>query len=90
MKKLILISIFLIGCSDTEIVIPVCTTEHQKQLSEFIILCAKAANPMSDEEGEDLVKQCEMTGKNIYCPRKKVCLPDGYSINYYKDCDIKK
>jgi hypothetical protein len=34
--------------------------------AEFIIRCAEAANPLSDEEGEDLVVQCERTASNIY------------------------
>lgn len=35
--------------------------------AKFIIDCAKAANPMSDEEGEDLVKQCEKTSESLFC-----------------------
>ena len=39
--------------------------------AEFIINCAKAANPMSDEEGEDLVIQCERTSRNLFCDEVK-------------------
>ena len=39
--------------------------------AEFIINCAKAANPMSDEEGEDLVLQCERTSRNLFCDEVK-------------------
>ena len=39
--------------------------------AEFIINCAKAANPMSDEEGEDLVIQCERTSHNLFCDEIK-------------------
>jgi hypothetical protein len=39
--------------------------------AEFIINCAKAANPMSDEEGEDLVEQCERTSRNLFCESVK-------------------
>lgn len=35
--------------------------------AKFIIECAKAANPMSDEEGEDLVKECERTSFSLFC-----------------------
>ena len=35
--------------------------------AKFIIDCAKAANPMSDEEGEDLVLQCERTSNALFC-----------------------
>jgi hypothetical protein len=37
--------------------------------AKFIIECAKAANPMSDEEGEDLVRQCEQTSLELFCER---------------------
>ena len=39
--------------------------------AEFILNCAKAANPMSDEEGEDLVIQCERTSRNLFCDEVK-------------------
>ena len=39
--------------------------------AEFIINCAKAANPMSDEEGEDLVIQCERTSRHLFCDEVK-------------------
>lgn len=40
--------------------------ENDKR-AEFIINCARAANPMSDEEGEDLIKQCDATSVSLYC-----------------------
>jgi len=46
-------------CKDTE------------KRAKFIINCAKAANPMSDEEGEDLVKQCAITAENLFCEYTK-------------------
>lgn len=39
--------------------------------AKFIIDCAKAANPMSDEEGEDLVHQCERTSEDLFCEHVK-------------------
>lgn len=36
--------------------------------ADFIIKCAEAANPKSDEEGEDLVSQCEKTSEELFCP----------------------
>ncbi len=44
-----------------------CNKEKQAQ---FIIDCAKAANPMSDEEGEDLVEQCEKTSHPLFCEKE--------------------
>ncbi len=36
-------------------------------LAEFVLQCAKNANPLSDEEGEDLVRECRRTGITLYC-----------------------
>lgn len=41
-----------------------CDKERQ---ADFILKCADAANPKSDEEGEDLVIQCEKTSRNLFC-----------------------
>lgn len=49
------------------------TPESRKELAEFIIKCSEAANPKSDEEGEDLVIQCERTGTNTLCPTVEIC-----------------
>lgn len=46
-----------------------CTTpEERKQLAQFIVDCGKAANPLSDEEGEDLIAQCDTSGIRALCP----------------------
>lgn len=46
-----------------------CTTsEERAALAQFVVQCATAANPKADEEGEDLVRQCEATGTTILCP----------------------
>lgn len=37
--------------------------------AKFIIDCAKAANPMSDEEGEDLVAECRKTSNYLFCKK---------------------
>lgn len=42
----------------------------QEKRAQFIVDCARAANPMSDEEGEDLVAQCEKTSTNLYCVKQ--------------------
>jgi len=75
MKKLIMLvvlgSLFLIGCErspaqgyvDYGYVIP---KENQEKAAKFIEATSAAANPKSDEEGEDLVKQVEKTALKIY------------------------
>lgn len=64
------------------------TVEDKKRLSSFILECIKNGNPMSDEEPEDLVEQCEYTGKDVVCPTrcvKKIYVPDyGWTEH---DCD---
>lgn len=49
------------------------TTESRERLAKFIIDCSAAANPKSDEEGEDLVAQCELTGTKTLCPVVSLC-----------------
>lgn len=63
----------------------------------FIVECAAAANPLSDEEGEDLVAECKYTARDLYgvfkfvakvtssgaLPRE-VCRGDTYQIA--RDC----
>jgi hypothetical protein len=38
------------------------------ELAQAIVECSRATNPMSDEEGEDLVAQCQKTMKAALCP----------------------
>lgn len=71
-KTIILVTVLLlVGCDDGPYIItqdrPDCSA-HRKELAAFILECAKNANPLADEEGEDLVKQCERTGENVVCP----------------------
>ena len=49
----------------------ICKDNDNDKRAEFIINCAKAANPMSDEEGEDLVIQCERTSYDLFCDEVK-------------------
>lgn len=58
--------LLVVGCGyrvDVETVIRQGVTDDAQR---FIVECAKAANPMSDEEGEDLVAQCERTALKLY------------------------
>jgi hypothetical protein len=48
---------------------PRCVDIDRPAASAFVIACAAAANPKSDEEGEDLVRQCEETATNLHCLR---------------------
>lgn len=47
-----------------------CTVDpikFREELKTCLIDCTKAGNPMSDEEGEDLVRQCQYSCSEIYC-----------------------
>ena len=50
------------------------TCAETDKLAKFIVDCARAANPMSDEEGEDLVNECGSQARIIYCKREWVFL----------------
>jgi hypothetical protein len=62
------VALLTLGCTETwdvqvspfeDCEVPPDKTER---LLQFVVACAEAANPKSDEEGEDLVSQCERTG----------------------------
>ena len=69
MKELFLITILLAGCSPYVEVRSgfYCPETVKRKITDFIINCANAANPMSDEEGEDLVYGCASIAEKIYC-----------------------
>jgi hypothetical protein len=45
------------------------TTCDVNKQAKFIIECARAANPMSDEEGEDLAAQCYKISRGLFCTK---------------------
>lgn len=76
----VIVLFFVIGCGDnlpteeTRIAdIPYCE-DHRTQLADFVLTCALNANPKSDEEGEDLVEQCEKTGLKVVCPSHRTII----------------
>ena len=76
--SVLVLMLFLMGCEGSVEIQRsqdnLCVSkDSKKELASFIISCAKAANPLSDEEGEDLVKQCEWTGQRTICPLVDSC-----------------
>jgi hypothetical protein len=66
-----LLALLVTACSDDSdrySMRPMCS-QNDPARAEWILKCAEAANPMSDEEGEDLVLQCENTSERLFCPR---------------------
>lgn len=51
-----------------------CDPTEGQRVADFVIKCAEAANPNSDEEGEDLVAQCQATGIKLLCPLVETCI----------------
>lgn len=80
MKQLLFVSsvflaISVIGCDKKSPPEPVyqerLTTVITAEARQWILDCIKNGNPMSDEEGEDLVRQCEVSGKSLFKNDKK-------------------
>ena len=75
LAMLFLFSMMLFAASGCEQVIPrvtfsyekVCSKEQTIAVTDFVLQCAKNANPLSDEEGEDLVAECRNSGILIIC-----------------------
>ena len=67
MKYLALvIALAVTGCTPDFTVDTTQSIKGSTEAAEWIIKCAEAANPLSDEEGEDLVYGCAHTAKSIY------------------------
>jgi hypothetical protein len=87
MKKLtLLLCLALVACGD-DIVTKTVTdcSKNGKEVAQFVVDCAKAANPLSDEEGEDLVVQCEQTGKKLLCTQEEIVMHRSNGTCYTKD-----
>ena len=50
----------------------VCDASSVSQRSDFILSCIKNANPKSDEEPEDWIKDCQDMAEETYCELKTV------------------
>ncbi len=66
--------------------------DFRDRAAAFIIQCASAANPHSDEEGEDLVRQCEQTATRLYGRLTSYCVVHipgrNYPLKYRCDSDV--
>lgn len=72
MKRMICVALLSTGCDSPlsrprykqEMVPAAASEEHQA----WVLACIANGNPMSDEEGEDLVEQCEQTAFRMFAP----------------------
>ncbi len=74
MRETLLLAL-LVSCSASEEVL----LEHEcddamdrVMVVDCMVKCASAANPKSDEEGEDLVAQCDSSCTKMVCPLRAV------------------
>ena len=69
---ILILAFFLIGCgSEVETVDryeSFCNDTTIQARSEFTLTCIKNANPLSDEEPEDMISECNKVAKIIHCP----------------------
>jgi hypothetical protein len=56
-----------------------CKDESIEHRASFTLECIKNANPSSDEEPEDWIRECEYMALNLYCKKAQ--------FDYYKDKD---
>lgn len=70
----------LVALSGCERPYPCCLKRDEQARVSCILECARAANPMSDEEGEDLVSQCDRSCTEPACSQWTVIeAVDAYS-----------
>ena len=88
---LLLPLVLLFSCkSDNELtyreaVREICLSEEdRKVLSDFVLNCIKNGNNMSDEEMEDVVRECRLTGESILCPNTKVVEAKHGNTGYWR------
>lgn len=62
-----LLFLVMTGCeTDTPCTVKRCSVDSAERRAAFILKCAEAANPFSDEEGEDLVRECALQAE-MFC-----------------------
>jgi len=84
----LLAALLLVGCSTEYFTTwePRCTTaDERERLAKFVIDCSAAANPKSDEEGEDLVAECLRSGITVICPYRTVHWKRDHHADYPKE-----
>jgi len=53
-----------------------CEKETRKERSEFILKCIENANPKSDEEPEDWIKDCQKIAEETICEFKTIIITE--------------
>lgn len=79
MKTIIIIAaiLSLVACSDpnetkTKVMIDNhCTDASKEARADFILQCLNNANPKSDEEPEDWIRECQYMAEDTLCEQKR-------------------
>lgn len=85
MKIFLLSSLLLFSCSEIKNETHyerMCTNHDSNELQTFILDCIKRANPMSDEEPEDYIRQCQYTAETVIC--------DEVQVEYTYACEFRR
>jgi predicted nucleic acid-binding Zn-ribbon protein len=78
----------LTGCEDVGIRENVYVPDDQRAAAAtFVTDCARAANPMSDEEGEDLVRECAYQARQLYGNVTRECVHETWGDYVVTPCD---
>lgn len=67
-----LLSVGLVGCNEQEPIdynlrLSNCKQDTAKERAAFILACIKNANPLSDEEPEDWMRECQIMAEETLC-----------------------
>ena len=71
---IVLLIVVLSGCSKGDLRTHeaedyICDSGSRSDRSGFILSCIKNANPLSDEEPEDWIRQCQYMAEQTFCPK---------------------
>lgn len=92
-STIILLSLSLIACSTEyrtvqEIRI-ICNDSTVEKRASFTLQCINNANPKSDEEPEDWIKQCQTMAEGIYCDKTPVVVEEMKPAgSYWRDIKV--
>lgn len=64
-----------------------CTLESAEKRAAFILACINNANPKSDEEPEDWIRQCQYMAEQTLCPVKPIEITEKCGSSTFGGCD---
>ena len=68
-----------------------CNKDATAKVAEWTSICIKDANPYSDEEPEDWIRQCIWSAKSLFCEKGfQWKNSNGYNITHVQPCSKAK